>query len=670
MTVQDAVAEWEDPAPHAPIVGGCAPALPAVVDGELADDLRELCAVREALQEAEARWGPRLEAVPAGRRASARNLVHYLALRRLDLRPLQRRLAARGLSSLGRAEGHVLASVDAALGALHRLAGLPWAPPAAAGPDHAAGEALLRRHAEALLGPSPEGRAARVMVTAPPAAASDYGLVRDLLAAGMDCLRIDCARGDPPAWAATVAHLRRAEAEVGRPCRVLLELAGPQLRTGPLQPGPAVVKWRPRRDIEGVLVAPARVWLTGAAAPAPAPGPADATLPVPDAWLATLERDDRLRFIDARGAHRTLEVTAVAGGGCWASCQQTAYVEPGIRLEVRGHRGGRGCRGGGERAPIGPLPPLERPIVLRPGDTLLLTRDLTPGHPAVPDAAGRVASPARIGCTLPEVFAAVRPGERIWFDGGKIGGRVRDVDAGAGVLAVEVTHARPGGSRLRAGRTIHLPDSVLRVAPLTAKDEQDLAFAAAHADLIGLASVRTPETVHEILARLERLGGPARRLGLVLSIGTRSGFAQLPEILLAAMGAPAYGVMLARGDLSIEVGYERLAEVQEEILWLGGAGHAPVIWGTRVLEQMARTGEPTEAEVTDAAVAARAEGVLLAEGPHVAEAARALDDILRRLHGHRHKKMSLLRRMRSWSIDGGDAGQAPGCDPETGQARA
>jgi pyruvate kinase len=626
---------------------GGVPTPPAGADEGLSEDIRELSDLRTALLEAEAQWRPRLEALPVGRRASARNLVHYLALRQRDLRPLQERLGERGLSSLGRAEAHVLASVDAVLGALHRLAGRDWAPPTDAGVGVAGGDALLRRHAEALLGPPPATRDTRVMVTMPSEAATDYGLVRDLLAAGMDCMRINCAHDAPPAWAAMVAHLRRAEAEVGRPCRVLMDLAGPKLRTGPLEAGPAVLKWRPRRGAAGVLLAPARIWLTGIAAGVPAPGPADATLPVPDAWLATLDPGDELRFLDARGARRRLEVTAVAGGGRWAAGQKTAYVEPGTRLEVRGRRGP------GARATVGPLPPLERPIVLRPGDPLLVTREQAPGRPAVLDDAGRVTAPARIACTLPEVFDDVRAGERIWFDDGKIGGVVREVDARAGVLRVEITRARPGGARLRAEKGINLPDSDVRVPALTPKDVEDLPFVAAHADLVGLSFVRTPEAVRNLLARLEHLGGPARRLGVMLKIETRAGFAQLPRLLLAAMAAPAYGVMIARGDLAVEVGSERLAEVQEEILWLCEAGHAPVVWATQVLESVARTGRPTRAEVTDAAMAERAEGVMLNKGPHAVEAVGALDDILRRMQDHQSKKVARLRRLRSWSIDAG-----------------
>jgi pyruvate kinase len=105
------------------------------------------------------------------------------------------------------------------------------------------------------------------------------------------------------------------------------------------------------------------------------------------------------------------------------------------------------------------------------------------------------------------------------------------------------------------------------------------------------------------------------------------------------------GVMIARGDLAVEAGFERLAELQEEILWLCEAAHVPVIWATQVLDQMARTGTATRAEVTDAAMSVRAECVMLNKGPCVTEALTALVDILRRMENHQYKKRSLYRKL-------------------------
>ena len=92
-----------------------------------------------------------------------------------------------------------------------------------------------------------------------------------------------------------------------------------------------------------------------------------------------------------------------------------------------------------------------------------------------------------------------------------------------------------------------------------------------------------------------------------------------------------------------------MAELQEEMLWLCEAAHLPVIWATEVLDQLARTGRPSRAEVTDAAMSQRAECVMLNKGPHIVAAIETLDDILRRMAGHQRKKIPLLRPLRSFA---------------------
>jgi pyruvate kinase len=112
-------------------------------------------------------------------------------------------------------------------------------------------------------------------------------------------------------------------------------------------------------------------------------------------------------------------------------------------------------------------------------------------------------------------------------------------------------------------------------------------------------------------------------------------------------GGPA-GVMIARGDLAVECGFERLAELQEEMLWVCEAAHMPVVWATQVLENLAKTGRPSRAEITDAAMGVRADCVMLNKGPHILEAMHMLDDILRRMQDHQSKKRSLLRALKAW----------------------
>ena len=600
--------------------------------------LKELTAIRAQMVEDAATPKAALDAVHVNYRDSARNLLHYLSLRRHDLRPLQLRLAALGLSSLGRAESHVLATVDAVLEALHRLAERSWQPPPRETPtlDFAKGQRLLGEHTEALLGVATPGRAVRIMVTVPSEAAREYTLVRDLLLRGMDCMRINCAHDDAATWLRMTERLRQAKRSVGSSCRIVMDLAGPKLRTGPLGPELAVVRVRPRRNPYGRVTAPARIWLTPDSRYTGPPSPADACVTVPSEWLGRLRKGEQLDFTDARDSTRTWVVMDVADEGCWAEATKTAYLVPGTVLHHRP------AKGEDNAAPIGTLPGSDSALSLQVGDLLVVTRDLAPGRPATRDTAGVVLTPPTVGCTIPEVFDDVNAGESIWFDDGKIGAVVEQVEPDR--VIVRISHARLNGAKLRADKGINLPDSDLRLSAMTAKDIEDLAFVAKHADVVELSFANTARDVELLQGHLKRLGG--RQPAIVLKIETRRGFENLPETLLTAMRWPRCGVMIARGDLAVECGFERLAEVQEEILWICEAAHIPVIWATQVLETLAKTGMPSRAEITDAAMGHRAECVMLNKGPHIVSAVRALDDILRRMQAHQTKKRAMLRELR------------------------
>jgi pyruvate kinase len=600
----------------------------------LNDLIAELDAILAEFSATEMNFAEELAQVHDNFRRSAANLLHYLALRSRDIRKLQDNLAALGLSSIGRAEAHAMATVGSVRAILCRLANQAEAglPPSAVA--YGEGHRLLQQHTQDLLGPRPAQRFVRIMVTMDTAAADDYLLVREMLARGMDCMRINCAHDSPAVWLRMIEHLDRARRELGRPCRVLMDLGGPKLRTGAVEPGPRVLVWRPRRNQIGEVTAPARIRLVAEGSHGAQGGAIDAIVPVPTDWLASLEPGDRIRLHDARGKARTLKVVGAAGETRTAECNQTAYLVPGlamVRETARGAVAGEGK--------VGELAAIDQSIVLRTGDTIVLTAHLIGGRNATRDTAGNVLSPATIACTLPEIFAQVRPGERIWFDDGKIAGVIRQVNQHD--VHVEVTAARPAGSKLRSDKGINLPDSQIHLPALTDKDLADLEFVARHADLVGMSFVRHERDVHELRRNLARLGG--ERLGIVLKIETRQGFERLPNLLLAVMRHHAAGAMIARGDLAVECGYERMAEVQEEMLWLCEAAHMPVVWATQVLESLARKGQPSRAEITDAAMGERAECVMLNKGPHIVEAITVLDDILRRMQAHQAKKTSRLR---------------------------
>ncbi len=487
--------------------------------------IERLTSLREQLLEVADGWRAWADGNDADRDASARNLLQYLALRGHDLREQQEPLVALGLSSLGRSEGHVQATVDAVLDALTALVQSPPAPSTGAPIGFAHSREVLTARTAALLGPTPKGRPTRIMVTMPSEAAGDPALVQRMLVAGMDCMRINCAHDGAPEWRAMVENLRSAQQQTGRPARVAVDLPGPKLRTGPLPAGTAANK---------------------------------------------------------KGAY--------------------------LRLRV--------------------------------GDRLVLVRE-TEGVSTVGLTAGE-ALPPRIGCSLPEAFDVTRPGHHVWLDDGKLGAIVESGDRDS--IELRITDAEPKGSKLREAKGINLPDAELDIDLLGSHSSEALRFAAEWADIVGLSFVSHPHDIERVHAYLDEHARP--EVGMILKIETRRAFQQLPGLLLAALGGERQaGVMIARGDLAVECGYERLAEVQEEILWLCQAAHMPVIWATQVLDQLSRTGRPSRAEITDAAMGERAECVMLNKGRQIVEAISVLDDILRRMERHQHKKRPLLPRL-------------------------
>eukprot|EP01032_Pedospumella_encystans_P030509 gene30509-34437_t len=213
-------------------------------------------------------------------------------------------------------------------------------------------------------------------------------------------------------------------------------------------------------------------------------------------------------------------------------------------------------------------------------------------------------------------------GDRLRYDDGKLEAVVESVADGEAVIVVRRT--KSGGAKLKPEKGINLPDTALGLSPLTAKDETDLSTVIECADLIGYSFVSRPEDIDlldTVLARYDRRDRP---LGLIAKIEQPLALANLPALIARALKRGPFGVMIARGDLAAEIGFERLAEMQEELLWICEAASVPCIWATQVLEDMVKEGIPTRGEMTDAAMAARAECVMLNKGPAVVEAVSLL----------------------------------------------
>lgn len=584
--------------------------------------IEELSEIRRACLNMEREYAAEVDSAAQGYRSSARNLLHYLGLRQHDIRKLQHELWTLGLSSLGRTEAHVLAGADAVLVALHALA-IADAPKGGQRQQPVTfetGQALLELHAGQLLGPEPDHKT-RIMVTMSSEAGEDYTVIRDSLAAGMDLMRIDCANDDAVVWRRMISNLELAQREVDRPCQVLMDLAGPKLRTGDLGGGARLVNWRARKNPRGETLAPARVRVVASTSKSADPNAA-LELPVGQQLLDAAKTGDYFQLELAPNRRRKLRVVHKGDSFCWAETTHSGYAETGMPISLL--RGGEGVIA---RGSVGEIPWLEEPVIVFRGEFVIVTGpSQVGGGEKVVD--GQIAIEPHVPCTLPEVLPFVEKGHRIYFDEGKIEGVV--VEPGAEQLVVEITRADRDGAKLRSDKSICLPDTNFCLPALSEQDLKDLDVAAAHADIVGMSFVRGPQDLLLLQSELEKRG--RSDAGIVLKIESRQAFENLPKLLLTGLRRAGFGIMVARRDLAIEVGFDRLAEVQEEILWLCQAAHVPVIWATQVLEALTKRSQFSRAEVSDAAIGVRAECIMLNKGPHAAEAIRFLVDILRRAH--------------------------------------
>jgi pyruvate kinase len=247
-------------------------------------------------------------------------------------------------------------------------------------------------------------------------------------------------------------------------------------------------------------------------------------------------------------------------------------------------------------------------------------------------------------CSLPEILTSLEPRTEVWIDEGSLGAAV--VESSRERAELSVTHAPPKGRRLRENKGINVPEVELAPNPLTEKDLAALDVAVEIADILGYSFVQRRADVARLQAELASRKRP--ELPLIAKIETRAAVERLPELIVQAAGAQPLAVMIARGDLAVEIGYARLAEIQEELLWLCEAAHVPVVWATQVLNTFVHKGTHARGELTDAAMAERAECVMLNKGPFAEEAVRLLDDVFGRMEGHQTKKTSRLRALRSW----------------------
>ncbi|MEP1095620.1 MAG: pyruvate kinase [Cyclobacteriaceae bacterium] len=590
--------------------------------------IQEIDVILGKIHQASSENRVKLEQVHPSFRKGAENLLHYRALRTMNITSLQKRLGNNGLSRMASAESHVLSSLENCRFILKSLIGDNSDNKVTEGTSTKKAIKEQKSHAKDLFGYRSKGRRVRIMVTLPSEAAHQYDLVYDLIDSGMNTARINCAHDDPEEWKMMIENLTEAKKKLKRNCKISMDLGGPKIRTGAIESGPQIRKFRPTRNEFGQVVKPAMVVLVSGVHH----GSSD-ELPVDETWLQNLKEGDQINFTDSRSKERTLHIKALKENCVIAISQDTFYIETGTMLTVTDS---------GDQCAVGDLPALEQSLLLKQGDMLRIIKEQIPGKPAQYGKDGIIESDAFISCTSEEIFEDVKEGEKILFDDGKIVGVIKAVDETE--IEVEILQAKASGSKLKADKGINLPESDLKVKGLTAKDREDLKFVVEHADVVNFSFVNSAADVNDLLTELERLGAKDK-LGVILKIETQSAYNNLTDIMLEGMRNYPLGVMIARGDLAIESGWENMARIQQEILLLCNAAHVPDVWATQVLENLAKKGIPSRSEITDAAGALKADCVMLNKGPFILSAVNLLDYILSSMNQYQDKNEKMFPAM-------------------------
>jgi pyruvate kinase len=398
--------------------------------------------------------------------------------------------------------------------------------------------------------------------------------------------------------------------------------------------------------------------------------------------VPNLEIGESLSFHDSRGRHRTLIVLEkVSSSRVRIGLGKTAFLQEDITLyrqnygknsnkQVRNRTKSKAYAGGsiepniqptgGEihenetneeidndenRRPlkIGRIAAQPTDVLVRTGDRILLRKkEANVGSdnlPFISNAEHGKYITGEVSCNLPGILAPVQVGHHVYIDDGKIGSIVRS--STDEYLELEILSPSDTTAKIKPEKGLNFPDSKLDLPALTSEDSDNLNFIVKNATAAGLSFAHSPDDIKSLHEKLSSIEKPD--FGIIAKVETSDAVTNLAKVLLAGLDLPNFGILIARGDLAVEMGFEILPAIQEDILCMCEAAHIPVILATQVLETMAKSGLPTRAEMIDAAFGQRAECVMLNKGKHILEAVKMLSLILGSEEGRHLKKRQIFR---------------------------
>jgi pyruvate kinase len=562
------------------------------------------------------------------------NLLCYLVLREQNLSALQIRLSEEGLASLAMSESYILFSIEHVLrhfgikpvntSSLHKI-------------DPYRGRLLMILRSKLMFGLMHNERNTHIMVTVDSSDIYQYELIEQLLENGMDIARINCAHNTVREWKLLVDTLRGVEDQLlqngkmeGRRCKILMDLGGPKIRTGPMElkvrplqiSSPKDIHGRPMRLVEGFLDSEASETEVFNLERTTLSTFVIAISKINYGGLGGLKIGQRITFKDARdGRPRILTVLErISPTRVRIGLEHTAFLKEGIKLEcqITDSDNDRKCS-----FTVGVTKPQPIEIGVEAGNLLRLYRDKRLGHGG--DSNRLNGDAAGISCTYPHILDQVKVGHRVFIDDGKIEAVVRS--SKADYLELEIVSPHGIIAKIKSNKGMNFPDSGIKTPALTQEDIKNLDFIVENADMVGLSFVHGPQDICDLHKELTKRNRPD--MGIVAKIETSDSVHNLARTVIAGLDLPRFAVLIARGDLAVEVGFENLAFIQEDIFCLCEAAHIPVILATQILESLTESGLRSRPEIADALIMGqRAECVMLSNGPNILEAVRTLARLL------------------------------------------
>ena len=574
------------------------------------------------------------------------NLKQYLILRSKDRTELQEKLFLLSLSSLGRSYAHVGGSIETLYEQLYSTlycGKMPSLESQSKEKYLSIEEAIKLGSLNAynLFGGKISSKLSEqttaIMVTLPSNAVDDDGkLIHQLANAGVNAFRINTAHDDAFVWRAMadvikqINDTRKEENKI----KIFVDLAGPKIRTGKIRKVETPVTIGSNKAKKEIYIFASLDMKTIPEQINPLTLKIElAHIVVEKKFFKKLKKNATIIIKKGKKKKATITILELYNDYARAFVDRKVHLDKSVKLYTDE-----------AESAILNIEMQPEPIRLFKGDILNITKENMLGHAAIRDKDMNVIEPALISCSFSGVFKHVKVGDRIFIDDGKIGLKV--IQKNEKLLTCRVTRAKPNGTLLKEEKGINFPDTVIKTAALTQADKINALAVMDFADALSISFCQNADDVRDLQKLLKEYSH--EDIAIVAKIETKAGVVNMPEILVELLNWQKSGVMIARGDLAIEVGFENLAHIQEALLDICNAAHVPVIWATQVLESLMKYDLPSRAEITDAAMAGRAECVMLNKGAFVVDTINFLSHILDDMHQILMKNRQLLNKETLW----------------------